>query len=387
MRNGLVAALVVAVAATAVGLVVLWPTGRSPVAPTSFRVAGAKLSFVKGRVVSITAGSCGQASTSAPAGSGCLTVAVHVNGSSQHAPLADVTVVPGTANPDFAVGDEVRLARVAVPGTATVYYFDDFVRDVPLGWLALVFALVVVAVARWRGVMALFGLAVAYLVLVFFLLPALIRGESPVQVGLVSAAAILICVLYVVHGPSARTSTALLGTLLSLGLTGALAAVAVSSAHLTGLSSDTTSALESEAGQLYYSGIILCGVVIGAIGVLNDVTITQASAVWELHSADPGMPARRLYGSAMRIGRDHIASTVYTLVLAYAGASLPVLLLFSLSGRSAHDVVTGDEVATEIVRSLVGGLGLVAAVPITTLLATVVVRAADPAKGRDATSL
>ena len=107
--------------------------------------------------------------------------------------------------------------------------------------------------------------------------------------------------------------------------------------------------------------------------MLNDVTVTQASAVWELHASAPGLPRRRLYRAAMRIGRDHIASSVYTLVLAYAGSAIPLLLLVSLSGRSVHDIVTGDEVAEEVVRGLVGGVGLVAAVPITTAVAAYLV--------------
>jgi uncharacterized membrane protein len=128
------------------------------------------------------------------------------------------------------------------------------------------------------------------------------------------------------------------------------------------------------------SGLLLCGVVIGALGVLNDVTVTQASAVWELRGADPAVPRRRLFGAAMRIGRDHIASSVYTLMLAYAGTAIPLLLMMSLSGRSVHDIATRDEIAEEIVRSLVGGIGLVASVPITTAVAAFVVGARAAAR-------
>ena len=175
--------------------------------------------------------------------------------------------------------------------------------------------------------------------------------------------------LSLAHGPSARTSAALAGTLLSLALTGVLAELATGATRITGLSSEELPALRAAAPDVSFSGLVLCGVVIGALGVLNDITVTQASAAWELSAADPTATGPRLFAAAMRIGRDHIASSVYTLLLAYAGAAIPVLMLVSLSGRSVHDIVTGDQVAEEALRTLVGGIGLVAAVPVTTALA------------------
>jgi uncharacterized membrane protein len=279
----------------------------------------------------------------------------------------------GPNAPRLAAGDRVRLARTTDPSGAPTYLYDDQVRDLPLGLLALGFAVVVVAVARWRGLAALAGLGVAYGVLVLFVLPALLAGKPALPVGLVASAAILFAVLYLAHGPSARTSAALAGTLLSLLLTGLLAVLATGAAKITGLSSDVLPVVRASAPGVSVSGLVLCGVVIGALGVLNDVTVTQASAVWELAAADRTASGRRLFTAAMRIGRDHIASSVYTLLLAYAGASIPLLLLVSLSGRSVHDIVTGDQVAEEALRTLVGGIGLVAAVPITTALAVTVV--------------
>lgn len=145
------------------------------------------------------------------------------------------------------------------------------------------------------------------------------------------------------HGPSARTSSALDGTLLSLALTGVLATVVTGATRLTGLSSEVLPTLQAPAPAISVTGLVLCGLVIGALGVLNDVTVTQASAVWELAAADPQASRRTIYASAMRIGRDHISSSVYTLILAYAGSAIPLVLLVSLSGRSVHDIVTGDE--------------------------------------------
>lgn len=278
--------------------------------------------------------------------------------------------------PTFHLGDRVRLAQTRDPITGgTLYNFDDFQRGVPLALFAGLFAIVVIVVARWRGLAALVGLGFTYVVVGYFLLPALLDGESPVQVALVATSAIMFVVLYLAHGVTARTTTALLGTLTSLLLAAGLSELAVRSAHITGLSSEAGTTLQAVTTGTSVTGLLLCGFIIGSLGVLNDMTVTQASAVWELRAAVPDSSPWAIFRRAMRIGRDHIASTVYTLVLAYAGAALPVLMLFSLSGRSVHDVLTGDEVGTEILRSLVGATGLVLAVPITTALASLIVTA------------
>jgi uncharacterized membrane protein len=189
----------------------------------------------------------------------------------------------------------------------------------------------------------------------------------------VGSSIIMLAVLYLVHGLNARTTTALLGTLVSLGLTGVLAGVFVAASHITGLASEEATYLLAVGGRLNLSGVLLAGVVIGSLGALNDVTVTQASSVWELHAVNPALRAVDLYRSGMRIGRDHIASTVYTLVFAYAGASLPLLILFTLADRRVGDILTSEVVAEEIVRTLVGSIGLVASVPLTTALASAVV--------------
>jgi uncharacterized membrane protein len=171
---------------------------------------------------------------------------------------------------------------------------------------------------------------------------------------------------------NAQTTTALLGTLASLGLIGLLASLFVEAAHIVNLGTEEATFLQISASQIDLRGLILGGIIIGSLGVLNDVTVTQASAVWALRAADPAANARLLYRRAMRVGRDHIASTVDTLVLAYAGASLPLLLLFTLANRPVGDVLTGALVAEELVRSLVGSIGLVASVPLTTALSALV---------------
>jgi uncharacterized membrane protein len=206
-------------------------------------------------------------------------------------------------------------------------------------------------------------------VLTVFLLPAINEGSSPLAVSLVAASVVAFVALYMAHGVSTRTSVALLGTLASLVITGVLALVFVAAANLTGLADDTVLALQATVGGFDVRGLLLAGIVIGSLGVLDDVTVTQVSAVWELRAANPASTASELYAAAVRIGRDHISSTVNTLVLAYAGASLPLLLLFTQAERSIGEIATSEIVAVEIIRALVGSLGLIASVPITTALA------------------
>ena len=237
---------------------------------------------------------------------------------------------------------------------------------------ALVFTLVVGAVARLRGLLALVGLGFAFLVLFRFMLPALLNGSSPVWVSLVGSSAIMFVVLYLAHGFSARTTTALLGTLFGLGLSAVLGAVAVSAAHLFGFSNENAVQLLTFDPTLDFSGLVLAATVVAGLGILNDVTITQASAVWQLHEAAPTSGWLELFRRGMAIGRDHIASTIYTIVFAYAGAALPLLLLFEIYERPFWTVLTGSEVGEEVIRTLVGGIALVLAVPVTTLIGALV---------------
>lgn len=260
----------------------------------------------------------------------------------------------------------------AAPGEQ--YAFADVERRNPLMLLGAVFAVAVVALGRWTGLRALLGLGLSLLVVTLFVLPALLAGSNALLIALVGSAAVMFTVLYLAHGLRVQTSIAVLGTLASLTLTVVLAEVFVRAAALTGLGSDETSLISATVGTLDLRGLLLAGIVLGSLGVLDDVTVTQSSAVWELHLANPAASARELYRAGIRIGRDHIASTVNTLVLAYVGASLPLLVVYSLAGSAVQDVLTSEVVAQEVVRTLVGSIGLVAAVPLTTLLAALTVR-------------
>ena len=368
-------------AATVAGLVLLWPSGAKPQSPLKFAAAG--VSFPRGTVLAMTTGPCGkgeadsQSPTPVPsAGKApiCGSATVTITEGSAAGTVVRVAVPPEVVEAGVGAG-VILMKSPASAGSPASYSLYDVQRDFPLVAMGLLFALVTVAVARRRGLFAILGLGFAAIVVVEFILPALVAGQSPVWVGLTGSAAIMFVVLYLAHGFSLRTTTALLGTFAGLALTALIGAVAVGAAHLTGITSDDNSLLAQMAGQIDPRGLLTCGIILAGLGVLNDVTITQASAVWELREAAPGMAPRRLYGTAMRIGRDHIASTIYTIVFAYAGVALPVLLLIDLYGQPLGTVLTSPDIAEELVRTMASAIALVLAVPLTTALAVAVATA------------
>ena len=300
--------------AALVGLVVLRPTGGpAPAAGTAL------LQPVRGQVTAVEATDCspgdGQGRCAA------LVVAMTDGPRAGRDLVQLVPIEPGT--PRFTVGDPVVLGwSGGNPDDPGSYQVVDFQRGGSLAWLAALFAAAVLVLGRWRGLAALAALAVSFGVLLLFVLPAILDGRSPLAVAVVGAGVIMFAVLYLTHGLSARTSTAVLGTLVSLALIGLLGAVFSAASRLTGLDDQTTALVASLGTGVDARGLVLAGMVIGALGVLDDVTVTQTSAVWELRRANPQLHARALFRAAMRIGRDHVASAVNTLVLAYAGASL-----------------------------------------------------------------
>lgn len=364
VRNLLVALLVPCALATLTGLVLLWPGPvPAPELPPTEQVHG--------DVQSVQVADCSPGS-----GDGaCTGVTVRMT-DGPRAGRDLVQLVPTEpSSPRFAVGDPVTMAwSGGNPDEAGSYQLNDFQRGPALGWLAAAFAVAVVLLGRLRGFAALVGLLLSFAVLLWFVLPAILSGGSPLAVAVTGSCLIMFVVLYLTHGFSARTSCAVLGTLASLALIGVLGYAFTAATRLTGLD-DTTANLIGTLGPgvpIDPRGLVLAGLVIGALGALDDVTVTQASAVWELGAANPRLGPRELFAAGMRIGRDHVASAVNTLVLAYAGAALPLLLLFSVAAGGVTEVLTSQDVATEIVRTLVGSIGLVAAVPVTTGLAALV---------------
>ena len=372
---------------TLVAMALLWPSGsKEGITLASPYAAAPGVTFDTGKIQRVVTGSCMDAlpqgqdgtETAPQQGSECTFAFTD--------PDRGGNPVKVVINPDVAkshgvkAGDNIRYlnlskAQGAEAQGTPAYVFVDFVRTLPIIFLAVLYAAVVIAVARWRGLRALIGLVGAYGVLVSFMLPGLVEGKPPLLLALVGSTVIMIGVLYFAHGFSARTSTALLGTMFGLAITALLAAWATDAANLAGVGSHDSATLANISGNISISGIILCGLIISGLGVLNDVTITQSSAVWELWELAPETSARQLFTSAMRIGRDHIASTVYTIAFAYAGAALPVLILVMLYERPLGDALTSAELSEEVIRTLVGSVGLVLAIPVTTLIAVLVVKA------------
>ncbi|AFM15212.1 putative multitransmembrane protein [Mycolicibacterium chubuense NBB4] len=376
-----VAALAACAVAVAVGAVLLWPSGHKADIPLPFQnAAGGAVTTEAGHVVSSSTGACGSPSagavlTSGPVaapdtGARCVQTLVAIDSGPNQGATTLLEFSGGPGQPHLAAGDHIRISRQVDNTGTTSYAFYDYERTFPLVLLASVFAVVIVAVARWRGLRALIGIVVAFGVLVVFLLPALRDGAPAVPVSLVASAAILYAVIYLAHGVSLRTSAALLGTLTSMALAAVLSWGAIQFTHLTGLSEDQNNEVAAYLGNVSITGLLLAGFIIGSLGVLNDVTVTQASTVFELAALEPGS-RRSVFVGAMRVGRDHIASTVYTLVLAYAGSALPLLLLFSVANRSLGDILTSESVAIEVARSAVGGIALALSVPLTTGIAAI----------------
>lgn len=342
------------VVVTVAGLAWLWPRGDSP--------SLGQVDYVSGRVTQVT--EC------TPAQPDCQVVVIEVLDGPRPGDVTEQNLQAGEGAPQATVGSGVWLTVTELDGQVS-YGFSDVQREQPLLLLALLFAAAVVLLSRWKGVAALAGLAVSILLLAYFVLPALLQGTSPVLVAAFGAAAIAMTTMGLAHGFTMRTGVALIGTVVALLLTAVLGAVFTSAAKFTGVGGEDAFYLQNSpvALSIDLRGLFLAGLVIGALGVLDDVTVTQAAAVWEVRRARPQSSLHDLFSAGMRVGRDHVAATVNTLVLAYIGASLPLFLILVMSQTPLSHLLTTELLAQEIVRSLVGSLGLIAAVPITTFAA------------------
>ncbi|MET0927997.1 MAG: YibE/F family protein [Aeromicrobium sp.] len=365
------AAVVLVIATLAVAaMVALWPNGDD--VPRDQNPYGADgVSTVKATVTGVDPFDCNSGGEG-PDGSvevtgDCAHVTATVDGDDDDPATFDLDASRYQAGID--PGNEIQLIRIEPDGQAASYEFLDFRRGVPLVALAAIFSVLVIAIARWRGLFALVGIGVTLLALTKFMLPAFLAGESPLAVAVVGSTVIMIVVLYLAHGISIRTTSALFGTLFGIVLTAVIGLWATGWAQLTGIGSEDDQRLIATVPDISLSAIVAGTMVIAGLGVLNDVTVTQASAVWEMRAIQPAARGRTVFTSAMRIGRDHIASSVYTLVFAYAGSAMTVLLLATAYQRGLADIATTEEIGQEIIRTLVGAIGLVLAVPVTTLFA------------------
>jgi uncharacterized membrane protein len=348
----------VAGALTVLGLVALWPRGDA--GDLGDDAAGG---YVEATVVRVDGD----------------VVTVRLASGSDRGDEVGVRVEDGDAVPAPALedGDRIVLHDAPTAPERFRYSFAGYQRTEPLLWLAGAFVVLVAVVGRWQGLRALAGLAAGLVLLAVFLVPALLHDQPAVPVVLAGAAAVAFVCLYLAHGLKLGTTVAVAGTLVSLALTSALALGAAALAQVAGLGGQGVGSLRVTAEALDLRGLLVAGIVIGALGAVGDVTVRQTAIVAGMRRANPGLPGRLVYRQATIVGRDHLAATVTTLVLAYAGAALPLLLLFAAGGQPVAQVVTGDLVAVVLVRMLVGGIGVVVAAPVTTALAVGVIRGDD----------
>ena len=358
-----------------VGLIALWPDSRT------VDLGDAVVDKPdKAEVISVSAEGC-----ETFAGPDCKLAEIELGSGPNKGERSTVTLPGGDElAPEVEPGDDITVAANSVPGVdpeladtvpidepaAQPYAFVDFERGVPIFWLAVMFGAIVVAFGRWQGARSLIGLALSLLIVIEFLVPAILDGKSPFLVALVAGLAVMFATITLTHGLALKSVAAMLGTTAALLLTGVLAVTFVGLAHITGFASEEATLLQSASGgRLSLDGLVLAGMVIAALGVLDDVTVSQASTVAALRRADPRAGIRKLYRGAISVGRDHVAATVNTLVLAYVGAALPILLIFVNQGTSFGEAIDRESIATEVVGMLVGSIGLIAAVPLTTMLA------------------
>jgi uncharacterized membrane protein len=370
IAGGAVAALLVLVL---VGVAALWPRG----AQAEFEgvvIGGAE----QAEVVSAGGGCEGWA------GEGCRLLEIRLLDGPNEGRGSFVTLGGGELAPEVTGGDTIRVARNAPFGLdeeqaagialdqpeEQPYAFVDFERRAPLVWLFLAFAAVVLFFGRRRGARSLVGLAVSLVVVIAFLVPAILAGRPPFLVAVIGGLAVMLTATVLTHGTGLKSAAAMLGAAASLLVTAVLALTFVKLAHITGFSSEeATLLLGDRRGDFSLEGLVLAGMVIGALGVLDDVTVSQASTVLALRRANPAQGFRQLYDGALTVGRDHLGATVNTLALAYVGAALPILLIFSDQRTGFGEAVNREPVAAEVIAMLVGSIGLVAAVPLTTALA------------------
>lgn len=274
---------------------------------------------------------------------------------------------------EYQVGDEVVLVYYENDLGSEQLYIMDYVRRPSIFLLFGIFLGVVLIINRKKGIYSLLSMAFSFLVLFKLVLPLLLKGFDPVFTALLGALFILPAIFYLSHGFNKKASIAIGGTLITLLITGILATIFSELAQLSGLASEEANFLKTGIGQgINFQGLLLAGMIISVLGVLDDVTITQTSVVQQLKAAQKKISFKELYGRSMSVGRDHIASVVNTLILVYTGASLPLLLLFIDSSQTLGEILNLEFIAEEITRTLIGSIGLIFAVPITTFIASLV---------------
>ncbi len=274
---------------------------------------------------------------------------------------------------NYQVGDKVLVNYSKDFNGQDIFIISDHIRRGSLLLLFIIFLILVVIIAKKKGLLSLLGMAISFAVIFFVVLPQIAAGANPIMVAMMAALLIIPSSFYLSHGLNKKTSAAIAGTSVAFIITTLLADAFIKAAKLTGFASEEAGFLLIEQGdKINIKGLLLAGIIIGVLGVLDDITISQSAIVFQLKKNSSKLNLKQLYKQAMNIGQDHIASMVNTLILVYAGASLPLLLLFTNSDRSFAEIINHEIVANEVVRTLVSSIGLIVAVPITTLFASII---------------
>lgn len=270
----------------------------------------------------------------------------------------------------YKVGDELAITYSKDFEGNDVFYITDYIRRGALMWLFAIFVIMAVVIGRWQGITSLLGMGISFAVIFKFILPQILGGSEPVATAIIGSMIIIPATFLLSHGANKKTMIAIAGTVISLLVAGILAGIMVNAARLTGFASEEAGFLQVyQPGLIKMKGLLLAGIIIGVLGVLDDITISQSAIVRQLKEVNPNLKTGELYRKAMSVGKDHIASMVNTLVLVYTGAALPLLLLFINNPHPFSEIVNYEIIADEIVRTLVGSIGLILAVPITTIIA------------------
>lgn len=351
-RRFLAFLLVPLVVATVAGAVVLWPSGDGP----RLRPEGKRLDAT---ITALRPVTC----TGTGAGTRCIRPEARLAGTDGTVALAER---PAGADADLAVGD-----RVVVTRAGDAYALAGHERRTPLLLLTAAALVLVVLVARRRGLATIVALAVSGVVLTVFAVPAVLDGADPLAAAVVAAALVAVAVVVIGTGLRARTATALVGTLLGIGIAGLVGQAVVESARLAGLDA-TPGYLHLGSGSVPMSGLLVAGVVLGTVGALVDLTARQVDATWDLRDTDPHAGWRGVAAAGLRRGRGNLADVTATVVLAYAGAALPALVLVAAGDQGVFASLGGEVLAVEVARALAGAVALAVAVPLTAALAAVV---------------
>jgi uncharacterized membrane protein len=361
--RGLLGAVLALALATVIGLLVLWPHGDA-------HHAGAQASG--GGTLPATVTAVRDVRCPGPTPQRCRQLAVTLKEGSDAGQGAErITLGPANVAPVVHGGDSIRVQRATgAPAGAERYGFVSVDRRGTMLWLAVIFALLVIVLARRRGLLALIGFALSLLLVVRFVVPAISDGKPAFAVALVGSFAVMFITVGLTYGLRAPSLAAILGIAASLLLAALLGTIAVHAARLDGRGNDFSIALTQLNGAISLQGIVIAGLVFATLGVLADMAVTQASAVMALRNANPSMHVRQLYRGALGIGRDHLVATTHTLVLVYVGATLPLLLVVHAAGLPATDALNVQDLADPIIATLVGAIALLISVPLTTALAS-----------------